>query len=87
MLIEPINRTTIHPAASIHKGYLYCFKIGIFLLAINIMANANGRMKPLISPAKSSNSFGLPIHINKIVDTRINPLIGQLHSLIHTQSR
>ena len=75
MLIEPINSTTIHPAASIHNGYLYCFKTGILLLAINMIANANGRMKPLINPAKSNNSFGFPIHINKEVEIKINPLI------------
>jgi len=39
------------------------------------MANANGNIKPLIKPAKSNNSFGLPIQINKEVDIKINPLM------------
>ena len=75
MLMEPINTTTIQPASSIHNGYLYCFKTGILRLAINIMASANGSMNPLINPAKSNNSFGLPIQINKEVEIKINPLI------------
>jgi hypothetical protein len=73
--MEPINTTTSQPASSIHKGYLYCFKTGILRLAINIMASANGSINPLINPAKSNNSFGLPIQINKEVDIKINPLI------------
>jgi hypothetical protein len=39
------------------------------------MASANGSMNPLINPAKSNNSFGLPIQINKEVDIKINPLM------------
>ena len=75
MLMEPINTTTSQPANSIHNGYLYCFNTGIFRLAINIIANANGSIKPLINPAKSNNSFGLPIQINKDVEIKINPLM------------
>ena len=76
ILIEPINSTTSHPASSIHNGYLYCCRIGILLLAINMIASANGSMNPLIKPAKSNNSFGLPIQINKEVEININPLIA-----------
>ena len=74
--MEPINTTTSQPASSIHKGYLYCFKTGILRLAINMMANANGSIKPFIKPAKSNNSFGFPIQINMHVEIKINPLIA-----------
>jgi hypothetical protein len=40
-----------------------------------MIVNANGKIKPLIKPAKSNSSLGFPIQIKMQVEIRINPLM------------
>ena len=61
----PIIATTIHPIASIQIGYLYCFKIGNLLPAINIIESAKGNINPFTTEAsfdylKKINSMYFP---------------------------
>ena len=49
--------------------------MGNLLLAISIIANAKGRIRPFTNPANKSNSFGFPKNTKRRVVKMIKPLI------------